>query len=149
MIVNESNFVYGACHTQTCVLHGVVKYYPTRLVYVYDGKATATTDLAMRCMSCDAFLVPQPKPDPVKQLAESVRDYVATHHRFDVMSKRDCITATVEVMCTDIGLAQDFLKAIGVEVDLYNQEKKPPVMQRDPCSKCGHDNKPGGPGFCA
>ena len=164
MITNESRFVYGACPTQTCALHGVVKHYPTRLVYVYNDIAVASTDIAMRCTSCDSFLVPQLKPDPKRELADSVSNYVETHRHWQVMNKKDAIRSAVELMCTDIGLAQHFLKVVGVEVDLYNQEKKSCCngsKVRGPnnegqmvcpfhCSKCGHGREfEDYLGFCA
>ena len=58
-------------------------------------------------------------------LAERFADYVATHERYDAMSKRDVAIAVVELILSDIGAAQEVLDTIGVRVDLYTFDRKP------------------------
>ena len=45
--------------------------------------------------------------------------YVKTHERYDELSKEDAMRELVGVMIDDIGAAQGFLQAIGVDADLY------------------------------
>lgn len=56
-------------------------------------------------------------------LAENIADYVETHSQYQLLSKREVAIATVRVLTDDIGAAQDFLKAIDVDVDLYSRNE--------------------------
>jgi hypothetical protein len=57
-----------------------------------------------------------------RQLTTSVADYVETHSDYASLSKREVAVETVRVLLDDIGAAQEFLNAIGVNVDLYELE---------------------------
>jgi hypothetical protein len=52
-------------------------------------------------------------------LAERVLAYLRTHSEWDKFDKERAIREAVDVLCNDIGAAQDFLVTIGVEIDLY------------------------------
>lgn len=53
------------------------------------------------------------------ELAFSVAEYLNEYSDFDNMTKYQVAVAAVRLLTDDIGAAQDFLRAIGVNVDLY------------------------------
>ena len=55
-----------------------------------------------------------------QKLAEAIADYVETHARYADLSKREVVVEAVRVLTDDIGAAQQFVYAIGLEVDLYD-----------------------------
>jgi hypothetical protein len=60
-----------------------------------------------------------------KELAESIADYVETSSKWNDWTKREVALATVLVLTDDIGAAQDYLKTIGVRIDLYTCQLTP------------------------
>lgn len=56
-------------------------------------------------------------------LAEGIADYVETHAMYDEMTKREAVVAAVRVLTDDIGAAQNYLTAIGVQVDLFGRKE--------------------------
>lgn len=59
------------------------------------------------------------RSDERAALAEGIADYVETHAMYDEMTKREAVVAAVRVLTDDIGAAQNYLTAIGVQVDLF------------------------------
>lgn len=55
-----------------------------------------------------------------EQLAEDIANYVETHARYADLTKREAVMEAVRVLTNDIGAAQQFVYAIGLEVDLYD-----------------------------
>jgi hypothetical protein len=53
------------------------------------------------------------------QIAEGIADYVEQHQRYESLSKREVVIAAVRVLTDDIGAAQSFVRAIGLDIDLY------------------------------
>ena len=51
--------------------------------------------------------------------AERIADYVATHDRYEEMTKREVVLETVRLLTSDISAAQGLLDVIGVRHDLY------------------------------
>lgn len=60
--------------------------------------------------------------DRKKEFAKKVASYVADHDDFDVLDKEQVIALAVYTMTQDIGMAQAFLTAIGVDLDLYSYD---------------------------
>lgn len=58
------------------------------------------------------------KGDFVKKIA----DYVETHVKYDELTKRQAVESALYVLLNDIGAANDFLRVIGVDIDLYEKE---------------------------
>jgi hypothetical protein len=56
----------------------------------------------------------------VKKFAEGIADYVATNDRYEELDKRQAVIEAVMILGEDIGAAQDFLRIIGVDIDLYD-----------------------------
>jgi hypothetical protein len=56
------------------------------------------------------------------ELARGIADYVETHNLYESLTKREAIIAAVRVLTDDIGAAQEFVTAIGLDVDLYTTD---------------------------
>jgi hypothetical protein len=54
-----------------------------------------------------------------REFVESMVRYVKTHERWDELSKEDAVRETLLVLTGDIGAAQEFVSAVGLDVDLY------------------------------
>lgn len=57
-----------------------------------------------------------------KGLVEQIADYIATNNRYTDMDKREAIMEAVGVLTNDIGAAQRYMQAIGVDIDLYEYD---------------------------
>jgi hypothetical protein len=76
---------------------------------------------------------------PKRVLAEEIANYVETHGRWDDLTKREAVIEAVLVLTEDIGAAQQFVQAIGVDVDLYTYKFGAVIGRPTPCRNClGH-----------
>ncbi len=75
-----------------------------------------------------------------KALAEQIADYVATNARYDEMGRREVIIEAVWVLTNDIGAAQKFVQAIGLNIDLYTYD----FVKQRPKSRIKITNDPDG-----
>lgn len=56
-----------------------------------------------------------------QRLAEDIAGHIATHAWFEVFDKEEAVIEAVRVLTNDIGAAQAYLYAIGLEIDLYDK----------------------------
>lgn len=59
------------------------------------------------------------------EFAVSMADYMMSHVRYEELTKREAVIEAMSVLMGDIGAAQAFLNAIGLDVDLYTTELLP------------------------
>lgn len=59
-----------------------------------------------------------------EKFAEFIADYVETNIRYESLTKREVVVATVFVLLNDIGAAQKYLDTIGLKIDLYEYDFK-------------------------
>jgi hypothetical protein len=63
--------------------------------------------------------MPADKPNRRDEWVESMVRYAKKHKRWDELSPEEAVRAILEVAVGDIGAAQSFVYAIGLDVDLY------------------------------
>lgn len=56
MELRPTGFITNSCENENCEEYQKRKFFPTKLVYIDEGKSTAFSDLSMRCLSCGNFL---------------------------------------------------------------------------------------------
>ena len=61
----------------------------------------------------------QKKAEEKQAFAKRIADYLEEHNRYEEFDKRTAAVEAVRILTDDIGAAQDFLRVIGVDVDLY------------------------------
>jgi hypothetical protein len=59
MELRASGFVWKGCDNPECEEYQKRVFYPTRLIYIDEGKSMAYSDLSMKCLSCGNFLPPE------------------------------------------------------------------------------------------
>lgn len=62
------------------------------------------------------------KEDTKLAFCTRIADYVETSEGYEKMTKRDAVMSALRVLTNDIGAAQDFIYAIGLKVDLYDED---------------------------
>lgn len=62
-----------------------------------------------------------PDDSQVADFAKGIANYIETHEDYESLSKRECVLAAVHLIASDIGAAQMFMAAIGVDIDLYGE----------------------------
>jgi hypothetical protein len=57
-----------------------------------------------------------------QEFIDGIYEYVKTHEFYGYWDKEDAIINTLSLLVSDIGAAQSFLYAIGVDLDLYTYD---------------------------
>lgn len=57
-----------------------------------------------------------------EKFVEEMLAYIKTHQNYENWTKDEAILTTLNVLVGDIGAAQNFVYAIGLDVDLYEMK---------------------------